>query len=92
MEPISISFEAGEPAPGREPMQQAQGGDFYNLSPGFRFQAKLISGLADFPLRGTSVGGMFCRDTCHPEKAIFSLIVLLFPEKQKKVTPTSYFL
>lgn len=57
MEPISVSFEAGEPAPGRETVQQAQGRDSCKLSPGLRLQAKPLSGLADFTLHGSSVGG-----------------------------------
>lgn len=42
MEPISVSFEAGEPAPGRELMQQAQGGHSSNLSQRLRLQATLF--------------------------------------------------
>lgn len=89
MEPISVSFEVGGPAPGRGTMQQAQGAGFCHLSPGLRLQAKALSGLADFTLRGNSVGGCFAGTLATQGKQFSLLTALLFPEKQK-FTPTSH--
>lgn len=68
MEPISASFEVGEPAPGRETMQQAQGGNSCNLSLGLRLQAKPLSGLADSTLHGNSVGECFAGTLANQRK------------------------
>lgn len=83
MEPISVSFEVGEPAPGRESMQQAQGAESYNLSPGLWLQARALSGLADFTFLGSSVGGCFAGTLATQRKQFSLLTALLFPETQK---------
>jgi hypothetical protein len=56
MEPISVSFEVREPATGRQPVQQAQGGELYHFLLGLRHQAKPLSGLAAFTFHGNSAG------------------------------------
>ena len=81
MEPISVSFEVGEAAPGRETRLPAQGADSCNDSPALGLQAKALFRFGRFHSSWKLSGGMFCRETCHPGRAIFSFNSSSFPRK-----------
>lgn len=81
-EPISVSFEVGEPAPERETMQQAQGAVLQPLTRTLTSSQSTFR-FGRFHFSRKLSGEMFCRDTCHPEKAIFSFNSTAFPRKAK---------
>lgn len=84
MEPISASFEVGEPAPGREAVQRAHRGGSCSLSPGLGLEAKPFSVLADSTPHGNSVGGCFAETLSTQRKQFSLLTALLFSKKQQK--------
>lgn len=71
MEPISASFEVGEPAPGRVVMQRAHREGSCSLSPGLGLEAKPFSVLADSTPHGNSVGGDVLQRHLPPRESNF---------------------
>lgn len=82
MEPIPVSLEVGKAALERETRLWAQGADPYHDSPALRLQAKALSGLAGFTLRGNSVGGCFAGKLATQGEQFSLSTALLFQEKQ----------